>query len=444
VSDVIVAGGGVIGCAIAWELVRRGAVVTVVERSIPGHGATRAAAGMLSPLREPGPFRDLAATSFSRYPDFIDRLAAATGENFDFDCSGKLRIALTIEALAELDALAAVGEPFGAERIDGRAALDLEPSINPGVLGGLLVRAAGRVDNRRLGEATWTAARAAGARLVAGSVREVRAAGRPSRTSGVRLEDGTLLPGASVVIAAGAWSATIHGLPYPLPVRPVRGQMLALAAVGPAAPRLDRTVETNGCYLVPRRDGRVLVGATVEEVAFAPGPTLTGISALAAAAVEAVPGLAELPLVETWAGFRPGTPDALPVLGEDPELTGLFYATGHFRNGILLAPVTAQAIADLVTGVASTIDLAPFGVERFRDESDDRRGSARASDAGRSVEAAPPAPVPSAGARAPRRVQNAPASVAVPACDLCGAPMIDRHCKLICTGCGYMRDCSDP
>src|SRR5690606_13915294 len=206
---------------------------------------------------------------------------------------------------------------------DARA---LEPALAENVIGGLIVADDGRVDNRRLGEAVHAAAVAAGATFVTGSVREVRAEGRGESVGAVRLEDGTALPTRAVVVCAGAWSAAIHGLPYPLPVRPVRGQMLALATVGADAPRTDRTIESARCYLVPRKDGRLLVGATVEEAGFRPGPTPAGIAQLVAAAIEAVPALGDLPVIETWSGFRPGTADTFPILGEEPELPGLFYA----------------------------------------------------------------------------------------------------------------------
>jgi glycine oxidase len=434
-ADVIVAGGGVIGCAVALELARRGVRVTVVERGTPGRAATWAAAGMLSPLGPPGPFRDFAAASFARYPAFVERLAATTGIDLDFAVGGKLHIAFDAEEVDALAAMADAGAAFGARTVSAADARALEPAINAGVRGGVLVAQDGRVDSRRLGEATHAAARAAGVTFVTGSVREVRSDARTARVTDVRLEDGTVLPAAAFVLCAGAWSATIHGLPYPLPVRPVRGQMLALAAVGPDAPRLDRTVESARCYLVPRKDGRIVVGATVEEAGFAPGPTLSGVATLAAAAVEALPALADLPLLETWSGFRPGTADALPILGEDPDLPGLFYATGHYRNGILLAPITAEVIADLVTGALPAVDVGAFGRARFQREegvqragTGDQTGEERRSDtAGTPAEA-------TAGA----------VEQAAPRCDVCGGPMVEHNCRLECRQCGYTRDCEDP
>jgi glycine/D-amino acid oxidase-like deaminating enzyme len=162
----------------------------------------------------------------------------------------------------------------------------------------------------------------------------------------------------------------VEGLPSPLPVRPVKGQMFAVDSRGRAAERtvdhlLERVIHAADCYIIPRDDGRLLVGATLEEAGFRKGPTPRGIATLMRAAVAIVPAIDDMPLVETWAGFRPATPDGLPVIGRDRYADGLFHATGHYRNGILLAPITAAAIADLVTNATPAVDLAPFDPHRF-------------------------------------------------------------------------------
>jgi glycine oxidase len=237
----------------------------------------------------------------------------------------------------------------------------------------VLVRRDHRVDNRRLGAALWAAAAKAGVRFHLGTAAvEIRTdGGATARVTGVRLEDGTSLTTDRVVVAAGAWSGQLRGLPRALPVRPVRGQMFAVRITGvpdpyaPIKPALHRTIMTEDCYIVPREGGTVVVGATVEEVGFAAGPTPRGIAGLLAAAARAVPALADLPLVETWAGFRPGTPDGLPILGADPDVAGLYYATGHYRNGILLTPATALLLADELSGRAPALPLDRFGIERF-------------------------------------------------------------------------------
>jgi glycine oxidase len=173
------------------------------------------------------------------------------------------------------------------------------------------------------------------------------------------------------VLAAGAWSGQIEGLPRALPLRPVKGQMFAVdgrgrSAARPTEPMLNRVVFSRHCYIIPRDDGRLLVGATMEDVGFRKGPTPRGIAGLMAAASVLIPLIEDLPLVETWAGFRPATPDHMPIIGSDPDLPGLIYATGHFRNGILLAPITAACVAALVKGSTPPLPLEAFGVERFR------------------------------------------------------------------------------
>lgn len=378
-TDVVVIGGGAIGCATAWELARRGARVTLLERGVPGRESTWAAAGMLSPLGES--LRDdaylaLSIASLDRYAAFAESLQAAIGEDLEYRTDGKLYVALEEAKRPALDAVFGRGAAFGVERLDAERARSLEPALSESVTGAVLVRRDHRIDNRRLGAALAAAAASAGVDVRAHTpAREVRTTPRPGGGVAVRevVDDaGTAIPARSVVIAAGAWSGALAGLAYPVPVRPVRGQMFSVRAgeVVPGeaagAPLLERVIMTSDCYVIPRANGTVLVGATVEDVGFAPGPTPFGIRTLAAAAAAALPVLGELPIVETWAGYRPGTPDEMPILGADPDVEGLYYATGHFRSGILLAPITAEVIADLITGAAPAVEIAPFGVQRFR------------------------------------------------------------------------------
>lgn len=378
-TDVVVIGGGAIGCATAWELARRGARVTLLERGVPGRESTWAAAGMLSPLGE-SPRDDaylaLSIASLDRYAAFAESLQAAIGEDLEYRTDGKLYVALEEAKRPALDAVFGRGAAFGVERLDAERARSLEPALSESVTGAVLVRRDHRIDNRRLGAALAAAAASAGVDVRAHTpAREVRTTPRPGGGVAVRevVDDaGTAIPARSVVIAAGAWSGALAGLAYPVPVRPVRGQMFSVRAgeVAPCeaagAPLLERVIMTSDCYVIPRANGTVLVGATVEDVGFAPGPTPFGIRTLAAAAAAALPVLGELPIVETWAGYRPGTPDEMPILGADPDVEGLYYATGHFRSGILLAPITAEIIADLITGAAPAVEIAPFGVQRFR------------------------------------------------------------------------------
>lgn len=366
--DVAVIGGGLIGCSIAFEVARRGATALVLERSRPAREATWAAGGMLSPLSEgltPGPFLDLGLASLDLYPGFIRSIREASGLPVEIVESGKLVVAFDPGELEVLEAEHATSDPgrsVAARRLTASEILAREPVLSPEVRGGLFFENEGQVDNRLLGRATSRAAEAAGATVRTGArVRSIRRTG--GRADGVELDDGTSIAAGSVVLAAGAWSGGLQGLPRPLPVRPVRGQMLSLD-MGPDP--LTTIVETPGAYLIPRRGGPLVVGSTMEEVGFRVETTDEAIQGLLDAARTALPSLEEAHPTERWAGLRPGTPDDLPILGADPELEGLFYATGHFRNGILLAPVTAASLGALILGDETPpVDLDPFRPDRF-------------------------------------------------------------------------------
>ena len=373
-ADVVIVGAGAIGCAIARELAIRGVDVIVVDRDAPGRQATWAAAGMLSPLGEAlhgGPFLELADESLTRFEGFARSLHAETGIDVEYRTHGRLHVSLG-DADDELDAIAAspVAARFDVSRLDGDAARDLEPSLSNAVTGALHVRRDHRVNNRLLAQALLASAIAAGAAFQnARTVVSLATSG--GGVTGVRLASGEQISAAHVVIAAGAWSAQLHGLPRELPIRPVKGQMFAVdnrAGSGSRAadPLLQRVVFSRACYIIPRDDGRLLAGATVEEVGFSSGPTPRGIAGLMSAAAALVPLMQDLPLVEIWAGFRPATPDHLPILGADPDVRGLIYATGHFRNGILLAPITADCVAALILRETPPVDVGAFGVERFQ------------------------------------------------------------------------------
>jgi glycine oxidase len=416
--DVAVIGGGLIGLAAARALARAGASVGLLERQEPARGATWAAGGMLSPLPEAGDpaFLALATASLDRYPAFVADVEAESGQAVGYRRSGKLHVAFGAADAPPLEALlrSPHGDAFGVRALGATAARRLEPALSHALTAAVLVERDHQVDNRALGSAAVGAARAAGVQLRAGAtVRGVAVRGGGVR--GVRLADGQLLRADAVVVAAGSWSGALRGLPRPLPVIPVRGEMVALRA---PAPLLERVVMTPRCYLIPRADGRLLVGATEAEVGYAPGPTAAGVAALLAAAIEAVPACGALPVEETWCGYRPGTPDRLPFLGADPEVTGLVYATGHYRNGILLAPITAAVVEALLTGEPPPIPLDAFRPDRFV-----------------------------AAATVADRVDFAPdydPEDPVP-CERCGGTMAyTASCKLVCPTCGYTRDCSDP
>ncbi|NJD08916.1 MAG: glycine oxidase ThiO [Gemmatimonadetes bacterium] len=373
--DVAIIGAGVIGTSLAHELARRGAGVLVVERDSPGRRATWAAAGMLSPFGEAatdGRLVELAEESLDRYAGFVHALREQTGIDVEYRTNGKLHVAYTAAEAENLRRLAA--GPFAARLqanlVAPEAARELEPELAEGIECALLVGRDHRVNNRLLAQALAAAAARAGAVIRTGTpTAGIAAAG--GRVTGVRLSSGQVLPARQVVIAAGSWSGDIEGIPQALPIFPVKGQMLAIdgrARINGRSGRtpISRVVHGRGAHLIPREDGRILVGSTVEEVGFRTGPTPRGVRWLIESATALVPTLADLPLVETWAGFRPGTPDQLPIIGPDPDLEGLCYASGHLRSGILLAPVTAQTLADLLLEGTRHELLMPFGIERFR------------------------------------------------------------------------------
>lgn len=378
-ADVLVAGGGVVGCSVARALVGEGRRVTVVDPGRQERAATWAAGGMLSPLGEapePGPFLELALRSRELWPAFAAGIEAETGVDLGLALSGKLLVAFDREGADALDRRRAWQEAAGFDvtSLEPGQVGRLEPAVSGDVRAGLLLPRDGAVDNRALGRALEAAARAAGCRFLTGAaVAAVRV--EAGRVTGARLDDGSEVGAGAVVVAAGAWSGGIGGLPRPLPVRPVRGQMLAY---GLAEPLLHRVV-AGGVYLIPRREGgepRLLVGATQEEAGFERRTTPEALERLRAGARRLVPSLADAPVVEAWAGLRPGTPDDLPVLGRDPDVEGLVYATGHFRNGILLAPVTAEVVKGLLRG-DDRPGLAPFRPDRF-DGSEESRSVATA------------------------------------------------------------------
>jgi glycine oxidase len=374
-ADVVVIGAGVIGCSIARELARGGAAVTVVERDSPGRRATWAAAGMLSPLGEADAdpaFLELADESLTRFASFAHALREETSIDVEYRTSGKLHVTLgpVDDALGAL-AAGPQAARFGARLIDGDAARRLEPALSDQVSGALLVERDHRVNNRLLAQALLASATTARVTFrTANPVATLVTKG--GAVTGVRLASGELIEARHAVLAAGAWSGQLDGLPRAVPVRPIKGQMFAVDARGRAHDRprdafVERVLFGEACYIIPRDDGRLLVGATVEDIGFRKGATPRGIAALMHASSALVPAIADLPLVETWAGFRPDTPDHLPIIGADADTAGLVYATGHFRNGILLAPITAACVAAVVRGTPPPVSLRPFAIERFRD-----------------------------------------------------------------------------
>ena len=366
---VAIIGAGVVGLGIAWRLAGR-AVVTVFDRAKAGSGASHAAAGMLAACCEAEPGEEALVTlgreSQARWPAFAAELQRASGIDVELRDEGTLVLALTADDQAEiahrLEFQHRLGLPL--EWLSAAATRAREPHLAGKIAGAVFSPQDHQVDNRKLAQGLRIAAESAGVTIREHTpVKEIVT--QSGRARGVALEDGTIAPADIVVLAAGAWSRSIAGLPPDRrpPVRPVKGQMLALR-MDPAAPLLNHVLWAPGAYLVPRRDGRLIVGATVEEKGFDETVTAGGLLALLDAAWRAIPAVEELPIDEIWVGHRPGSRDDAPILGPGP-LEGLFYATGHHRNGILLAPVTADAMAQLVLDGVLDPAIRPFGLERF-------------------------------------------------------------------------------
>jgi glycine oxidase len=368
--NVAIIGAGVIGLAIAWRLAARGTPVRVFDRGAAGAGASHAAAGMLAACAEAEPGEEalvaLGRESQARWPAFAAELLAASGIDVELRPEGTLLLALTADDQARLTHQLVFQQKLGLplQWISAADTRRREPHLAGKLAGAVFSPEDTQVDNRKLVAALRVAAEAAGASV--SEYRPVRAiSSRGGRVDGIILDDGTKVPADVVVLAAGAWARSIEGVDPKLrpPVRPIKGQMLALR-MDPAAPLLSHVVWAPGAYLVPRRYGRLLVGATVEEKGYDTSLTAGGILTLLEAAWRAVPAIEELPVDEMWVGHRPGSRDDAPILGAGP-IDGLIYATGHHRNGILLAPTTADAIARLVLDGAIEALMRPFGIERF-------------------------------------------------------------------------------
>jgi glycine oxidase len=349
--DVIVVGGGIIGLALSIGLRKRGATVLVVERGEPGREASHAAAGMLadSPLEIPPALQSLASASARMYPEFVHELQDESGMKVDLRDQGTIFFA-TLEHVH--------GQPgFTAECPLPLPLSELEPALGQVDLPGFYLKERS-VDPRALTAAALKAVHHRGVDLASGTaVTEVRLA--DGRVIGASTGK-TTYPAPVVVNCAGAWAGQLP--PHRFPTRPVKGQMLSL--VGASRELLRHVIRAPEIYLVPRSDGRIVVGSTMEEAGYDKRTDPDTIQRMRQAAIRLVPALAQARMLEAWAGLRPGSPDNLPILGAT-RTAGYFVATGHFRDGILLTPVTAEVMARLVTGEDPGYDLSRFSPERF-------------------------------------------------------------------------------
>ncbi|MEO0756535.1 MAG: glycine oxidase ThiO [Cyanobacteria bacterium J06648_16] len=349
-ADVLVVGGGVIGLAIALELRQQGATVTVLSRDFAA-AAAHAAAGMLAPHAEnlTGPLLDLSLRSLALYPEWIQKLEALTGKNTGFWPCGILVPFLDAPATP-----AGTAPPLSATTLH-----HYQPGLSPRVTGGHFYPENGQVDNRALTDALLAAAESAGVDLQSGVGAEAFLQ-QQGQIKGVLTSTGEQRAG-HYVLAAGAWSSDL----LPVPVTPLKGQMLAVKQPDHTHPRLKHVLFGEHIYIVPRRDGRIVLGATSEDVGFAPHNTPAGMAQLFNAAIDLYPAIQDFPLQECWWGFRPATPDHLPILGNS-HYNNLTLATGHHRNGILLAPITARLIAQHVRQQSDPL-LDAFSWQRFHD-----------------------------------------------------------------------------
>ena len=367
--ETAVVGGGIVGLAVAFELARRGRDVTLFERERPGAGATDAAGGMLAPISEAEfgetELIDFARESLRLYPDFVREVERLSGSGCGYRGEGTLWVATNRDDREEIERLEAILRDKGldVEPLDAAALLRLEPHLTGRVLGGLRAGADHQVDPRRLARALADALRALGGRLEA-----------PARVEAIRAHDGTACElrvrrpdGSSyawradeIVLAAGAWSLRDIELPAPAPeLRPVKGQLVRLRG----EPLLRHVVRTPDVYLVPREDGELLVGATMEETGFDESATAGAVMDLLRHAWEVLPASYDLSFAEVSVGLRPAFDDHLPAIGPS-ETDGLWLALGHFRHGVLLAPATAAALAAWIVEGERPAQLAPFDPRR--------------------------------------------------------------------------------
>lgn len=375
--DTIIVGGGIIGASVAFELVRMRQSVLVLDRQEPGHEASWAAAGTISPApdRESSGITAFGCESFRLYLAFISAIESATGESAGFHANGAVELFFDSDAEAARDRRCSQIREAGlsAEPISVSEALRREPAINPSARAALGISDEAYLDPRVLTRVTLSAAERSGAE-VRGNVEVISLLSGNDRCEGVLAANAqTARAGAlgvrasekieaqNVVIAAGWRSNEIGGAEMWAPSAPVRGQMVAFGRI-PAAPKMILRCEHG--YLAPREDGRVVAGSTLEPGMLDKNPTAAGLQKIFAAAAEMAPALADAPILETWAGLRPDSPDHLPIIGAT-DIEGLFVATGHYRNGMLLAPATAKYLAEWIANGSVSKFLAPFSPLRF-------------------------------------------------------------------------------
>jgi glycine oxidase len=365
-NHVVVVGGGIIGLSIAWSLVKEGATVTVMESGQVGGQATGAAAGMLAPLaeaHEPGPFVTLGLESLRRYPTFVAELQEETGIDAELIGPGMLRVAMNDEEAyrigQEWEWQQALG--LASDCLSAKEARLLEPALSPDVRLAVRSPEERNVEPKRLLRALALACARRGVNIVEGE--PVVDFEQEGPMVSAAMSPGQHVPCDAVVLAGGAWSELLgRRLDSTLPIYPVRGQILSLVCLPPP---IRHTIYGVGGYLVPKADGRVIVGATEDEAGFDTRPSAAGVAQLLAVAPALVPGLRSAAFDSAWAGLRPASADGMPILGRLLEWSNVFAACGHFRNGIMLAPITGEIVAaEILDGKPHELTEA-FRPERF-------------------------------------------------------------------------------
>ena len=358
-TDVLIIGAGIVGASCAWRLSQAGLSVKILDRAAPGSEASQAALGVLTfhgrPDTMPEPMRMLARKSRDYYPAVIDELEEVVGERVYFRQEGQLILGINENDLASLEETLSVNLDEGVEleRATPEEALILEPNLNPEIAGALYSPHDGWVDNTALTQAIVRAAQQAGAVFEQAEVDSIE--DNNGQIASVRAGE-TLYESDWVVLAAGAWSGQI----WNVPVKPRRGQAYSVEGS-----YFERVIHSPRAYIVPRDNAQTMLGATVEDVGFNASNTPDGLGFVSKGAFEISPTLETSKFSGAWAGLRPGTPDDLPIIGSTTDFPNLVIATGHFRNGILLAPITADAVRQIVVGEVPSFDLAEFSPDRM-------------------------------------------------------------------------------
>ena len=372
--DAIIAGGGLIGGAIALELARNDLRVSLFDAREPGQEASWASAGILSPAPE-NPWMismvPIGKVSLAMYPEFIAEVQELSGIATGYRDKGTVEALFSWHAREELNTIVALHRGLGlkAEAISAKEARELEPALSEEVEAAVLRPQEASVDNRLLANALIEAAKMSGAEIHSGAALEgIWSEGSQCRGA---IVNGEKISAKHTIVAAGAFSSQIAGASEYAPVSPAKGQMVSLRC---AAAKIDRVLWSERIYVVPRNDGRILCGATVEHVGFDKTVTASGMHANLDAVIELAPVLATAQVEESWAGLRPDTPDHLPIIGPT-EIAGLLIATGHFRSGVLLTPITAKLIAEFILEKTPSVDWEKFSPMRFQAAKESARAS---------------------------------------------------------------------